>query len=154
MRLRAALFAITLAAFGYAAAVGVAVPTTLYLMQLSDRSFMGNPAGAGEDLASEYPTYLLGGALLTVPTALPGYILVLNLSWRNRWRHWLAYAVAGSVNALAALLIFHAYSSTGWWPQVAVGFVLACMGGGFAGGAAYWLFAGRWRERLREKTGS
>jgi len=127
--------------FGYGVAVAVATAVTLALLLGIALMFDADGGGMAE-FWRDLPTMYSGGFMMTFIYALPGFLLVLVLAWRLGWSRWSNFAVAGSADAVVALLLAGLHGG-GMSGMLAPGMVLSCILGGFAGGACYWSSAGR-----------
>ena len=138
--------------FGYLAAVVIAVAVAVFAML---------PWTAGWNVAS-WGRHLEGmyryGIMVTLPAALPGFLLMLFVSHRVRWTGWLPYAGAGTLNAALAWAICDIAAQIFERGSLHVPLVgmplmllLSCLLGGFAGGVAYWAVV---RSSFRGKAAS
>jgi len=84
------------------------------------------------------------GFFWTFIFAWPGFIVAITLIERSAMHRPLIYSIAGILNVIPSLALFSGFVGS---PFAAVGFVLAALPGGLAGGLAYWLFPGRIRAR-------
>ena len=134
---------IALIVFGYGAAVAVAALVTVLEMY-------GWAVATGEGSATSGPEFVSSafvvGVFWTFICAWPGFVVFVVVAARLRWRGWVSSAAAGAVNVVPSLALFSGLAGSPWeFP----GMVPACFPGGLAGGAAYWLAAGRWISHLR-----
>ncbi|MCO5145750.1 MAG: hypothetical protein M9895_06165 [Aquamicrobium sp.] len=137
---------ILIVGFGYLVAVCAAVVVTVALI-FSPFALPDDGAnGSLFSLLGDLPFILAVGFFWTVSCALPGFIVAILLGESERWEHWWAYAVAGLANAVPSLAIFGVFVGS---PFEMPSMVMASFPGGFAGGAAYWLSAGRLVARRR-----
>ena len=127
--------------FGYGVAVAVATAVTLALLLGIALMFDADGGGMAQ-FWRDLPMMYSGGFMMTFMYALPGFLLVLVLAWRLGWSRWSHFAVAGAADAVAALLLA-SFHGGGMGGMLAPGMVLSCVSGGFAGGACYWISAGR-----------
>ena len=92
---------------------------------------------------------LFGGLMITVPTALPGFLIAVFFSILGRWRSWIPFTLAGGANGLVSWLVLGSYLGQLFWP-VEPGILAASGIGGLAGGVAYWAATGQvtagWRR--------
>lgn len=125
-------------AFGYAMAVGTATIVTVAHMTLPtvlpDDGAMGSLSGQMREL----PGFLMGGLMITSYAALPGFLAVVALAARYGWHDWPRFMAAGALNVFPALWLFGGFGVLGGGDAF---FTFCCLGGGLAGGFAYWLAA-------------
>ena len=133
-------------AFGYVVAVCAATIVTVALILTFLITMDSGAAGAVSTLLGALPAILMTGFVWTFFCAFPGFVVAILLGERQGWDRWRSYAVAGLVNAAAALAIFAVFVD---WPFASPAMVAASFPGGFAGGAAYWAGAGRLAVRRR-----
>ena len=138
-------FAISMA--GYAVAVVVAVLVSVFIMLLPVA--LPDQDGWNFSPLRDLPDLVGYGLVITAVFAFPGFVVTLVLSNLGRWRRSLPFVAAGGIDALAALMLFGAYGG-GSVTYMPVGLVVPCVPGGLAGGAAYWLTAGRFLARRRQ----
>ncbi len=127
--------------FGYGVAVAVATTVTLAVLLALALMFDADGGGLAE-FWRDLPMMFSGGFTMTFIYALPGFLLVLVLAWRLGWSRWPIFAVAGSADAVVALLLASLHGG-GIGGMLAPGMMLSCVFGGFAGGACYWTSAVR-----------
>ena len=124
---------------GYVAAVVSAVimvEAIIFGPPLVSTMFVSGPDGIVRDLGE-----IIGiGLYYTTICALPGFIVAIAIGERMHWKRWFHYALAGLANVVPSLALFTlADASLFDLPS----FVPACLAGGYLGGTAYWLAAGR-----------
>jgi hypothetical protein len=137
------------AMLGYAAAVLAAVLVSVSAMLLPT-AMPGHGAWGSLDASLRDLWTVTGiGLFLTAIFAFPGFVVALVFADLRRWRRWLPFSVAGALDALVALSLFGAYGA-GSATAMPVGLALPCMPGGFVGGWAYWIVAGRLLARRRQ----
>lgn len=135
-------------AVGYVIAVLVAVFVAEVVMlapsALPDDGSWGSIYGNLNDIG----LYVFGGLFVTTIYAFPGFAIVMVLAARKAWHGYYAFGLAGTLNAVFALMLFTSYSN-GSLAGFPIPFLLCCMAGGAAGGLAYWFTIGRflWRRR-------
>ena len=128
------------AVFGYLAAVLVAVTATLATMLLWAAEW-DLPSWASFYAFLRHLGELYGfGIMVTLPTALPGFLVTLLVAHYGGWTGWLPYAAAGTLDAILALIFFGVFVHQDVFELEVV---LPCLPGGFFGGCAYWVVAGR-----------
>lgn len=134
---------------GYVIAVTVAVFVTVVIM-LSPTALPDNGAQGSifATLAQLMPAALVVGFFWTFLCAWPGFLVAIVLGETSRWQGWLPYAKAGFVNVIPSLAIYGGMAGSPFQMPM---MVLASFFGGFAGGVAYWLCAGRF-VALRRKV--
>lgn len=140
---------VLLAAFGYGAAVVVAAPIAVCLMEFAGR------IDAGSSMRNFYRDEMAGviffGLVIAFVTALPGFVAALGIGRRRDWQSAWPYAAAGGLNGVAAMAILHLvmrFSGMLPWSMI-----LSCIPAGFVGGLAYWLAAGRRLAHRRHEAG-
>lgn len=135
-------------AVGYVIAVLVAVFVTEVVMfapsVLPDDGRWGSIYANLNDLS----LYVFGGLFVTAIYAFPGFVIAMVLAALKAWHGWYAFATAGTLNGVLALMLFTSFSSGGL-NDFPLPFLLCCMAGGAAGGSAYWFTIGRflWHRR-------
>ena len=133
---------------GYVVAVSAATTVTAGLiiaLQMPARQGAQGPVFSLDDL----PLMLVVGFVWTFSCALPGFVVAILFGERLRWDRWHLYALAGLANAAPSLAIFALVFGS---PLDVPSMVAASFPGGFAGGAAYWLSAGRPLARRRYRA--
>lgn len=125
-------------AAGYCTAVAVATAVTVAHIVLPSLLPDNGALGSFHALLRDWPAMLAGGFFITFPAALPGFLATVALAACHRWHNMPRFALAGGLNAFAALKIFGGLEG-----PIGAGpfFVFCCFGGGLAGGFAYWLIA-------------
>jgi len=142
---RAAFLGLVLA--GYLAAVAAASAVTVAMILLPEAlPGLGGPAPFRQTVVEIGPPMLAIGFLYTLLCAFPGFVAAIWLGERDRWMRGRTYAAAGFANVVPALLVFWMLSGSPFEMPV---MVYASFPGGLAGGAAYWLTAGRIVARRR-----
>ncbi|MEP9387306.1 hypothetical protein [Mesorhizobium sp. KR9-304] len=131
---------------GYLAAVFVATLVVIAITLSFASLFAGNDPEPFGNRAMEFAGFVLAGMVITFATALPGFLVVVWLSLSLRWNRWWRFALAGGIDAVVAIGLFNIFS--GGASLVPVGLVLPTLPGGLAGGAIYWLVAGRFVDRV------
>ena len=145
-RLRSALVKFLLIAAGYCVAVAVATVVTVALLFAPVATSSGSLAAARVSLA-DAPAIMVVGFFWTFLCALPGFIVAIALGERLGWRRWRSYAFAGLADVVPSFLVFGIFTGS------LMGMVdpfLSALPGGFAGGAAYWVGAGRFVAARRQ----
>jgi len=134
---------------GYIVAVTAAVIVTVIIM-LAPTALPDNGAQGSifATLAQLMPAALVVGLFWTFICAWPGFLVAIVIGESRRWQGWPAYATAGLVNVVPSLAIYGGLAGSPFQMPM---MVLASFFGGFAGGVAYWLCAGRF-VALRRKV--
>ncbi len=137
---------IALIAFGYIAAVCVAVVVTEAVMlspaALPDDGANGSVLGLLPDL----PGMFVIGFFWTFLCALPGFVVAIIIGERRGWSRWRDYATVGLLNVIPSLAFFWGLAGSPFSMPL---LIVSALPGGFAGGAAYWMVAGRFIARNR-----
>lgn len=79
------------------------------------------------------------GCAYTFGCAFPGFVVTVLIAYCFRLRVWLFFVIAGGLDGILALAIFHRSIRTD-------SFALMVVAGGLAGGLVYWLLAYRLRR--------
>ncbi|HEY4193208.1 MAG TPA: hypothetical protein VGM46_11235 [Mesorhizobium sp.] len=137
---------------GYLAAVIAAVVVTVFFLFLPTIHPNHADWGSFYRQLGGLPAGLQTGLVVTFPFALPGFLVALALAITCRWRKWLVYSVAGSVNALASLLIFNGLMGSSIVEMQDL--LAASLSGGFVGGLAFWAVCGRHIAQWRLESAS
>lgn len=135
-------------ALGYALAVLVATTIACALFGLPTVLPDDGRWGSFHTYIRDFPAMFMVGGMMTAIYGFPGWLIsVVIAEWKNlRSRRY--FAVAGMLTAVFALLIAGRFQ--GLFPEVSLN--LACLGGGFCGGLAYWAVAGKSSGQWRTKT--
>ncbi len=133
---------------GYLAAVLVAVTATVATVLLWTAQKNAVNWGSFYAFVRHLGDMYRFGIMVTLPAALPGFLLTLFVAHRVGWAGWLPFAAAGTLNAILALTLFGIYIHQDVFEQEVV---LPCLPGGFAGGVAYWAVV---RKSLRDRAAS
>lgn len=129
------LLRLLVATVGYGVAVLVADAVAISLWVVPTMLPDGGEFGSAHAVANELAGIAFFAVYVTVPSALPGFLVALHFARRYNWQSWRPYAFAGLLNVFPSLTIFVGFMGIfGLSP----GLVLACLPGGAAGGAAYW----------------
>ncbi|MBX3579256.1 MAG: hypothetical protein KF723_18805 [Rhizobiaceae bacterium] len=127
------------ASLGYAMAVIAATAVTVALVA-GATLLSGAETRTVREFLDDWATLAFIGLIVTAVSALPGFLVALWVAARHRWTRWSQFAFAGAGDAVAAVVL----TSLFFWDAImTVWILLACIAGGLAGGAAYWLAAGR-----------
>jgi hypothetical protein len=140
---------IALVAFGYAIAVCVAVVVTEAVMLAPAALTDGGTNGSLLGLLPDLPGMFAIGFFWTFLCALPGFVVAIIIGERRGWSKWRDYPTAGLLNVVPSLALFWGLAGSPFsMPLLIVG----ALPGGFAGGAAYWMVAGRFIARNRKPS--
>ena len=131
---------------GYLAAVFVATLVTIAITLSFAGLFAGNNPEPFGDRVTEFVGFVLAGMTITFLAALPGFLVVVWLSLSRRWSQCWRFTLAGGADAIVAITLFNIVSGGG--SIIPVGLMLRTLPGGLAGGAVYWLVAGRFVDRV------
>jgi hypothetical protein len=132
---------------GYLAAVFVATLVVIAITFSFASLFADNNSEPFGDRVTEFAGFVLAGMVITFLAALPGFLVVVWLSLSRRWSQWWRFTLAGGADAVVAITLFNIVSSGGG-SIIPVGLILPTLPGGLAGGAVYWLVAGRFVDRV------
>lgn len=146
-RLRSALVKLALIVAGYGLAVAVATVVTVALL-FAPAAQSGGTLASLRFALTDAPAIMVVGFFWTFLCALPGFIVAVALGERLAWRRWRSYAFAGLFNVIPSFAIFAGF--TGSLSGMIEPF-LSALPGGFAGGAAYWMGAGRFVAARRRR---
>jgi hypothetical protein len=134
------LAALLVVGLGYLVAVSVAVVVTVAIIFAPAALPDGGAHGSLFALLRDLPAFLIIVFMWTVSCALPGFLFAIALGERRGWEGTRDYAVAGLANVVPSLAIFAVFVGSPFeMPMMVAG----AFPGGLAGGAAYWLSAGR-----------
>lgn len=127
------------AGLGYAMAVIAATAVAIALV-VAGTLLAGEETRTLSEFVNDWMTLAFIGLIVTTVSAAPGFLVALWAAARTPWTRWVPFASAGSVDAIAAVLLtslfFREIIMTAW-------ILLACVAGGCIGGMAYWIAAGR-----------
>ncbi len=128
------------AGLGYAMAVIAATAVTVVLVAVGTLLAGDAETRTMAEFVDDWATLAFIGLIVTAVSALPGFLAALWAAARGPWTGWSQFAFAGSADAVAAVLLTSLFF---WDILMTVWILLACVVGGFVGGAAYWIAAGR-----------
>jgi len=137
---------IALIAVGYLAAVCVAVVVTEAIMLAPAALPDGGTNGSLIGLLPDLPGMFVIGFFWTFLCALPGFVVAIIIGERRDWSRWRDYATAGLLNVIPSLAFFWGFAGSPFSMPL---LIVSALPGGFAGGAAYWMLAGRFIARNR-----
>ncbi len=139
------LVRLVLIAAGYFLAVAAATVVTVAFL-LAPAAWSGGTLAAFRSALADAPAIVVIGFFWTFICALPGFVVAVVLGERSRWRGWTIYAVAGLLDVIPSFAIFGGLTGS---LSGMTELVLCAFPGGFAGGAAYWVGAGRFIAKRR-----
>ncbi|WP_144378653.1 hypothetical protein [Mesorhizobium amorphae] len=125
-----------LAVLGYLAAVVGATAVTVAAL------FVAGFAAEGADMSSllknlrQLPDTLLIGMIITVQSALPGFLIALSVAAILRWVKPLSYTLAGGLNGAFSILVLNFFTGTRLF-IMPPGLLIPCVIGGLAGGFVF-----------------
>lgn len=135
-----AIFLLLKVAAGYLLAVAVATLLTAGLMLAAINSGNSQIFRQPIDNPSLLMTYFAVSGWHTLVYGLPGFALVATVAWRRQWQARIRYMLAGTSNAILAILLL---DNTGHLLGDPAS-VVSSMAGGMAGGISYGQFAKRY----------
>jgi hypothetical protein len=130
---------------GYVAAVFVASLAAIAITFSFASLFAGYDPEPFGNRVTEFAGFVLAGMAITFAAALPGFLVVVWLSWTRRWDQWWRFTLAGGTDAIVASMLFNIFFGGG--SVMPTGLMLPTVPGDLAGGLVYWLVAGRFTAR-------
>ncbi|HEV2506607.1 MAG TPA: hypothetical protein VGV39_26270 [Mesorhizobium sp.] len=139
-----------LVVLGYLAAVIGATAVTVIAMFVTGLVAEGaNVAGLLKNLR-QIPETLLIGMIITVQSALPGFLIAISVAAMLRWVKPLSYTLAGGLNGAFSILVLNFFTGTRLF-VMPPGLLIPCVIGGLAGGFVFY-FVGIRRIRNWSRT--
>lgn len=139
MSLRGRFLGFCATALCYGVAVSVATTVTLFLVAVPAVLPDDGRWRSVYDILRYWPDNFAFGWMITAFTAFPGFLYVLYLSRKHAWTKAMNFVVAGALNVVPSLVIFHVFLGAVKFMSPVM--LLSCFPGGLAGGHAYWLAA-------------
>ncbi|MBL8577637.1 MAG: hypothetical protein JNK47_10450 [Mesorhizobium sp.] len=136
-------------AFGYVVAVCVAVAVTEAIMLAPAAIPDGGANGSLLGLLPDLPGMFVIGFFWTFLCALPGFVVAIIIGERRGWSRWRDYATAGLLNVIPSLAFFWGFAGSPFSMPL---LIVSALPGGFVGGVAYWIVAGRFVALGRRAT--
>lgn len=123
---------------GYLAAVIGATAITLIIIFVT--SFVADGADMSGVLKTlrQIPETFLIGMIITVQSALPGFLIAISAAAILRWVRSLSYALAGGLNGAFSIIVFNFFTGTSLF-NIPPDLLIPCVIGGLAGGFVFHL---------------